>query len=117
MIKSFTELKVWQKAHELALLIYKLTGNFPSEERFGLSSQIRRAVISVASNIAEGFQRNSNKVSINFYNIADGYLEEVKYQLLLSKDLSYTTLDEYNKILQLSEEVSKMLNSWSKTQK
>jgi len=117
MIKSFKDLKVWQKAHELALLIYRLTTKFPNEERFGLTSQMRRAAISVPSNIEEGFQRSYKKVSINFYDIADGSLEELKYQLLLSKDLKYITLDEYNNALSLSEEVSKMLSSWSKTQK
>lgn len=117
MIKSFVELKVWQKAHELALLIYKLTSKFPPEEKFGLSSQMRRAAISTASNIAEGFHRPFKKISANFYNIADGSIEELKYQLLLSKDLDYLDLSEYNQALKLSEEVSKMLNSWAKTQK
>lgn len=117
MIKCFTDLQVWQKAHQLTLIIYKLTSHFPAEEKYGLSSQIRRATVSVASNVAEGFQRSSSKVSSNFYDIADGSLEEVKYQLLLSKDLNYITLEEYNKSLELSEEVSKMLNSWSKTQR
>ena len=91
MIKSFTELKVWQKAHELALLVYKLTNKFPAEEKFGLTNQIRRATVSIASNLAEGFGRHSvtHRASVNFYNIANGSLEEVKYQLLLSKDLKY----------------------------
>ena len=97
--------------------VYKLTNKFPPEEKFGLSSQMRRASVSVASNIVEGFRRFSNKVSSNFYDIADGSLEELKYQLLLSRDLDYIKLEEYNNVLSLSEEVSKMLHSWSKTQK
>lgn len=117
MIKSFTELKVWQKAHELVIMIYKLTSKFPNDEKFGLSSQMRRAAISVASNIVEGFRRYFNKVSANFYDIADGSLEELKYQLLLSKDLKYLSDHEYNQAISLSEEVSKMLRSWIKTQK
>ena len=117
MIKSFRDLKVWQKAHELVLLIYKLTNKFPLEEKFGLTTQMRRAAVSIASNIVEGFRRFSSKVSNNFYDIADGSLEELKYQLLLSKDLKYTNLDEYNNVISLSEEVSKMLYSWSKTQR
>ena|SRR3989344_7514072 len=117
MIKSFKELRVWQKAHELVLLIYKLTSEFPAEEKFGLTSQLRRAAVSIASNIAEGFKRTSNKVSENFYDIADGSIEEVKYQLLLSKDLKYIAEDDHDHSLKLSEEVSKMLYSWSKTQK
>lgn len=116
-MKSFTELKVWQKAHELVLFIYKLTNKFPAEEKFGLSSQMRRAAVSVASNIVEGFRRFSNKVSVNFYDIADGSLEELKYQLLVGRDLKYLTVDEYTNALGLSEEVSKMLHAWSKSQK
>lgn len=79
MIKSFKELKVWQKAHELTLLVYKLTSKFPPEEKFGLSGQMRRAAISIASNIAEGFHRSFKKISANFYNIADGSVEELNY--------------------------------------
>lgn len=115
-MKSFSELKVWNKAHELVLLIYKLTNKFPSDEKFGLSNQMRRAAVSVASNIAEGFKRNHIKVSLNFYNIASGSIEEIKYQLLLSKDLNYIELNQYNDMLSLSEEVSKMLHAWSKSQ-
>lgn len=75
---------------------------------------MRRAAVSVASNIAEGFKRKSDKVSLNFYNISDGSIEEVKYQLLLSKDLSYITEDDYFKSLSLCEKVSKMLHGWTK---
>ena len=117
MLKRFTELKVWQKAHWLVLLIYKLTNKFPPEEKFGLSVQMRRAAVSVASNIAEGFRRYHNKVSGNFYDISDGSLEELKYQTFLSKDLKYINIQEYNQALALSEEVSKMLRSWIKSQK
>lgn len=113
-MNSFRDLKVWQKAHALVILVYSMTSKFPSEEKFGLSSQIRRATISIASNITEGFKRRSNKVSLNFYNIADGSIEEVKYQLLLSKDLKYININEYEEALSLSEEVSKMLHAWSK---
>ena len=115
-MNSFKELKVWQKAHELTILIYKISAKFPIEERFALLSQIRRASVSVPSNIAEGFTRNSYKVALNFYDIADGSLEEVRYQLLLSKDLAYITEGEYKNALSLIEEVSKMLHSWIRTQ-
>lgn len=117
MIKNFTELKVWNKAHELVKSVYKLTSKFPVEEKFGLSSQMRRAAVSIASNIVEGFRRYSNKVSVNFYDIADGSLEELKYQLYLSRDLGYISEDGYNEISALTEEVSKMLHAWAKTQK
>ena len=111
-MKNFKDLKVWQKAHELALLIYKITSKFPMEEKFGLCVQMRRAAVSVASNIAEGFTRHFVKVSANFYNIADGSLEELRYQLILSRDLGYISLNDFNCAESLSEEVSKMLHAW-----
>lgn len=117
MIKSFKELKVWNKAHELVIFVYKITKKFPQDEKFGLSSQMRRATVSIASNIVEGFRRYSNKVSVNFYDMADGSLEELKYQFLLSRDLSYITAEEFDYSIALSEEVSKMLHAWSRTQK
>lgn len=116
ILKSFTELRVWQRAHELVLFIYQVTKQFPVDEKFGLTSQMRRAAVSIASNIVEGFHRYSNKVSINFYDIADGSIEELKYQLLLSKDLEYLGQNNYTTGLNLSEEVSKMLHSWKNKQ-
>lgn len=116
-IKTFKELKVWQKSHELVLAIYKITQKFPLTEKFGLTSQIRRAAISVASNIVEGFRRKSLKDSLNFYNIADGSLEELKYQLLLTFDLKFINNNEFNGAMSLAEEVSKMLYFWIKSQK
>ena len=115
-INTFPDLRVWQKAHKLALQIYKISKKFPKSEMYGLSSQIRRAVVSIASNIVEGFERKSSKDSLHFYNIADGSLEEVKYQLLLSHDLEYIDDKAYKETLELAEEVSKMLNSWIKSQ-
>jgi len=116
-IRTFKELKVWQKAHELTLLIYKITENFPTTEKFGLISQMRRAAVSIVCNIVEGFRRKSLKDSLNFYNIADGSLEELKYQLLLSLDLKFITNDEYKKVISLAEEVSKMLYFWIRSLK
>ena len=116
-VKTFRDLKVWQKAHELALYIYKITAKFPQQEKYGLTSQIRRAVVSVVSNIVEGFKRRSAKDSLNFYNISDSSLEELKYQLILARDLRYIPEDEYSKGIELAEEVSKMLYSWSNSQK
>ena len=112
MIKSFKDLKVWQKAHELVLLIYKLTNKFPPEERFGLTNQMRRAAVSIGSNIVEGFKRRSVNDSIHFYNMADASLEEVKYQLLVARDLEYIDQRVYDATMQLAEETSKMLRSW-----
>ncbi|MCX6740896.1 MAG: four helix bundle protein [Candidatus Parcubacteria bacterium] len=115
-IKTFQDLKVWRKAHELTLAIYKNTEKFPNSELYGLISQIRRAAVSVASNIVEGFERKSAKDSLHFYNIADGSLEELRYQLLLARDLNYLNNAIYQKIIILAEEVSKMLNGWIKSQ-
>jgi len=106
-IRKFEDLKVWQKAHQPVLMVYKLTSKFPPEEKYGLSSQKRRAVVSVASNIVEGFKRRT----------ADASLEELRYQTLLSKDLGYISEIEYIELIKLEEEVSKMLNSWIKSQK
>lgn len=116
-IKTFRDLKVWQKAHELVLLIYKITSTFPSHELYGIVSQMRRAVVSIASNIVEGFRRRSVNESIRFYNIADASLEELKYQLLVSFDLHYINEDVYKEAIALAEEVSKMLLSWSQSQR
>lgn len=115
-IKHFQELKVWQKAHQLVLKVYQVTKDFPKEERYALLVQIRRAVISVASNIVEGFNRYSVNDSLHFYNFARASLEEVKYQLLIANDLNYISLEVYQESLILSEEVGRMLNSWIKSQ-
>ena len=77
--RSFQDLVVWQKAHQLVLLAYKITKDYPAEERFGLTSQIRRSAVSIAANIAEGFIKKGKKDKLNFYNIAQGSLEELKY--------------------------------------
>jgi four helix bundle protein len=109
--KSFKELIVWQKAHQFVLAVYKLTKHFPKEEQFGLTSQFRRAAVSVAANISEGYRKRSKVDKVRFLNIAEGSLEECKYYLILSNDLGYAQIEsEAN----LSEEISKLLNSYSK---
>lgn len=85
--KSFTELIVWQKAHKLVLNIYKLIKAFPKEELCALTSQMRRAAISIPANKAEGYKKKSLKDKLRFFNIAEGSLEELKYCLILSRDL------------------------------
>lgn len=92
--KDFTDLEVWKTAHGIALSIYKTTRGFPADEKFGLVSQMRRAAVSIPSNIAEGFARRGKKEKINFYAIALGSLQELKYHLILSKDLGYAQPDE-----------------------
>ena len=98
-IKDFTDLETWKKAHELALMIYKATERFPKSETFGLVSQIQRAAVSITSNIAEGFGRQTIKEKIQFYYQAQGSLTEVKNQLILSKDLNYISKPEFDRIM------------------
>ncbi len=107
-IKNFEDLKVWQKSHELALEVYRITKDFPSEEKFGLVSQIRRAAVSVPANIAEGFRRRGSKNKVNFYNISQGSLSEVRYYAILAKDLGFKV--ELDKLNDLILEIGKMLN-------
>lgn len=116
MIKSFQELIVWQKSHKLTLEIYQTVASFPKYEEYGLASQMRRCSSSVPSNIAEGFKRRTQKDSRNFYNIASGSLEELKYQIILSRDLGYINKDRFKNLFDMSEEVGKLLAGWSKSQ-
>ena len=88
-IQSFTDLNAWKESHKLVILIYGLTRNFPKEELFGLTSQIRRAAISITSNIAEGFGRQTYKEKTQFYYISQGSLTELQNQLLLARDVGY----------------------------
>ncbi len=98
-IRDFTDLEAWRKSHELALGIYKLTSLFPKSEIFGLISQIQRAAVSITSNIAEGFGRQTFKEKVQFYYQAQGSLTEVKNQLILAKDLNYISPSEFDKIM------------------
>ena len=117
VIKTFKDILAWQKAHELALEVYKITSDYPKHELFGLTNQIRRSAVSIPSNITEGFSRKGLKDSLNFYNIAEASLEELKYQLLLSRDINYIDDEIYNKIIIKAEEVGKLLYGWAKSQK
>jgi four helix bundle protein len=116
-IKSFTDLNAWKEAHLLVLSVYKTTHKFPKEEQFGLTNQIRRAVVSITSNIAEGFSRNSYKEKTQFYSIALGSLTEVQNQLLIARDLSYITRDEFLSLADKTVVVSKLLNGLIKKSK
>ncbi len=108
--KSFKDLIVWQKAHKLVLKVYEFTETFPSKEVFGLTSQMRRCVVSVAANIAEGFKKKGKADKLRFLNIAQGSLEECRYYLILAKDLDY---GETIHLAEIAEEVSKMLEAYS----
>ena len=107
----FKELLVWQRAMDMVEEIYKISSLLPKEETFSLISQIRRAAVSVPSNIAEGNSRNSTKEYINFLGIARGSNSEVYTQLLICKKLGYLSEEQIKKAIALSEEIGKMLNA------
>lgn len=109
--KTFQDLIVWQKAHQFVLAVYKYTKKFPKTERYGLTSQFRRAAVSIAANIAEGFKKRGKKDKARFLNISQGSLEECRYYLILSKDLSY---GESEKIDLKLQDASKLLHAYSK---
>ena len=114
---SFEKLEVWQKSRVLVKEIYILSRKFPADEKFGLTSQVRRAAVSVNSNIAEGCTRWSNKEKARFYEIAYGSLIEVLSQLILASDLEFITEQELATTRSKLEEVSRMLNSLRKSTK
>lgn len=114
-IRSFTGLHAWQKAHRFVLLIYTMTKEFPKEELFGLTSQLRRAAVSISSNIAEGFSRFSMKEKAHFYSIALGSLTEVQNQLLIARDVGYLSSEEFNSLSLLSVDVSKLIHGLIKS--
>ena len=109
-IKSFTDLYAWQEAHKLVLIIYKMTKSFPKEETFGLISQMRRAAISITSNIAEGFSRNTSKDKYQFYSMAAGSLTELQNQLIASRDLGYLQNDTFQEHGKQTVTVHKLIN-------
>ena len=107
-IRTFEDLIVWKKSHDLVLEIYRITKDFPSEEKFGLVSQMRRAAVSIPANIAEGFKRRGVKDKIHFYNISQGSLSELQYYSTLVRDLGFKiNLDKVNNFI---IEIGKMLN-------
>lgn len=116
-IKSFTDLNSWREGHQLVLEIYKITQNFPKEEQFGLTNQLRRAAVSITSNIAEGFSRTSYKEKIQFYATALGSLTEVQNQLLIAKDITYISKTEFGFIAEKTVIVNKLLNGLIKKSK
>jgi four helix bundle protein len=111
-MKDFRDLKVWTKAHELALAVYRATLSFPKEEMYGLTSQIRRASVSVPTNIAEGCGRGSDADLARFLQIAMGSASEVEYLLLLSRDLKFMDEVVYGSLNLSVVEVKKMIASF-----
>ncbi|HEX5399046.1 MAG TPA: four helix bundle protein [Verrucomicrobiae bacterium] len=108
--KSFKQLIVWQKAHQFVLGVCRLTEDFLRKEIYGLTAQLRRAVVSIPANIAEGFKKRGRADKVRFLNIAQGSLEECRYYLILARDLNYVETSELN--FQL-EEASKLLEAYS----
>lgn len=109
-IKDFTDLIAWQKAQELVLKIYKITLDFPKTEIYGLTSQIRRAVVSVTANIAEGFSRWHYGERVNFYYNARGSLNEVLNFIITAKDLKYIFVKTYEELIVMVKEIEQILN-------
>jgi len=108
-IKSFTDLHVWQEGHKLAIAVYEVTKIFPKEEIYSLIDQMRRAVISITSNVAEGFGRQTYKEKIQFYYMAQGSLTELKNQLLLAKDIGYLKKQDFEKLAVIANTTHKLL--------
>ena len=110
--RSFEDLIVWQKAHAFTLGVYRLTGEFPREEQYGLTSQLRRAAVSVPANIAEGFKRRGRSDKARMMNVAEGSLEEARYYLRLACDLGYTT---DTSLARDGAEVGRLLGAYART--
>ena len=110
-MQDFTKLKVWQKAHSFTVNLYKITANFPVEERYGLTNQIRRASVSIESNISEGCGRNGDKEFSRFLDIAQGSSYEVKCQILIARDLGYIDHQKSELLTEKINEVSRMINA------
>ena len=110
-MQDFTKLKVWQKAHSFTVNLYRITANFPIEERYGLTNQIRRASVSIESNISEGCGRNGDKEFSRFLDIAQGSAYEVKCQIFIARDLGYIDHQKSELLTEKINEVSRMINS------
>ena len=111
-MKNFRELQIWRRSHRLTLAIYKATKQFPREELYGLTSQLRRACSSIPTNIAEGCGRDGDAELARFVQIAMGSASEVEYQLLLARDLEYLTADEYQTLNNELVEIKRMINAF-----
>jgi four helix bundle protein len=110
-MQPFTELRIWQRTHRLALDVYRLTNSFPSSERYGIVAQVRRAVVSVSSNIAEGAKRHSRVDYARFLNIAEGSLAETESLLRISRDLTLAGGASLDGLIEESEEIARMLSA------
>jgi len=116
-ITYFTDLNAWKQAHQLVLMVYKLTKYFPRDEIFGLVNQMRRCAVSITSNIAEGFSRNSYKEKTQFYCMSLGSVTELQNQLMIAKDVGYINQEIYSEASNQSIIVHKLLNGLIKSSK
>ena len=116
-IEKFRKLKVWEKAHLLVLQVYKVTEDYPRHEQYGLTSQMRRATVSIVANIVEGTKRNTNKDKRHFFTMSDTSLEEAKYFFILSLHLKYINEDAAKDLTKRAREVGRMLNGLIKSLK
>ena len=112
--KSFKDLECWQRAHEFVKAVYQVTKRFPEDERYGLTSQFRRAAVSIAANICEGYRKMSKADKLRFMNIAQGSLEECRYYIILSHDVGYYSKDVANDMWTKIEAASTVLNAYCK---
>jgi four helix bundle protein len=110
--RSFEDVEVWRKAHAWVLAVYRVTETFPRHELFGLTSQLRRAAVSVPANFAEGFKKSGRCDKARFYNMAQGSLEECRYYLILARDLGYA---DTGALMERLQEVSRMLESYTRS--
>lgn len=109
---NFEQLKVWQEAHLFVLEIYKITKLYPKEEIYGLTSQFKRASVSIPANIAEGYRKRGIKDKLKFYNISQGSADECMYYIILSRDLGYISNDVFERLYSQLDLVSRLLNSY-----
>ncbi len=109
-IQKFTDLNAWKESHKLVLEIYRITKEFPKEEIYGLVSQLRRCAVSITSNIAEGFSRQSYKEKVNFYSMALGSLTELQNQILVARDIDYLSMEDFKKIADQTIIAHKLIN-------
>lgn len=115
--RSFRDLRVWQSAYELAIMVYKVCEGLPTHERYGLASQMSRAAVSVCSNIAEGFGRRTVKEKDQFYGVANGSLTELENQLLIAKGVGYVQNEDLLSLMNQAEKTHRMLVALQKANK
>ena len=113
-MRAHENLEVWKKAIDFVVEVYTHTDKFPSDERFGLTSQLRRAAVSIPANIAEGAARATNKDKLRFLSISQGSTSEVETELVVSQRLGYITQEELTNLLQKTEELARMMYGWAR---